>query len=269
MALPKGDSGDAAARLLDTPTRGGRSLARAIVKGRWFVGRRARALRRSLLRRRRIDHYLGAHAVRKLQIGAGPNPLPGWLNTDVQPDAYPEHRNEVIFLDATRPFPFDDATFDYVFSEHQIEHIREPAARTMIEECFRILRPGGRIRIATPDLAAIVGLYSDPLDDRQRHYVEWVMTRFRPGVTSGLARSYVVNQIFTDHGHEFIYDHETLSALLREAGFVDVARVEVGESEDSELRGVETHGRAIGDEDVNRLETLVVEASRPPAPAAD
>jgi predicted SAM-dependent methyltransferase len=269
MTLPEGDSADAAGGLLDATKRGGRSGVRAIVEARWFVGRRARALRRRLLRRRRIDDYLAGHAVRKLQIGAGPNPFPGWLNTDARPDAYSEHRNDVIFLDATRPFPFGDATFDYVFSEHQIEHIPEPAARSMVRECFRILRPGGRIRIATPDLAAIIGLYSDPLAARQRHYVDWVVTRFRPSVGSGSPRSYVVNHIFTDHGHEFIYDYETLGGLLREAGFVDVRRMEVGESEDSELRGVERHGRAIGDEEVNRFETLVVEGTRPPAHAAE
>jgi hypothetical protein len=32
-----------------------------------------------------IDDYMRANAVRKLQIGAGENNKPGWLNTDIEP----------------------------------------------------------------------------------------------------------------------------------------------------------------------------------------
>lgn len=158
-------------------------------------------------------------------------------------------------------------TFDYVFSEHQIEHLSEPDLRSMVGECFRVLRPGGRIRLATPDLAAILGLYNDPLNDVARHYLDWVMTRFLPNIRSGDRRCYVINQMFNAYGHRFIYDQETLSALLTEAGFVEVARWQPGESDDPVLRGVETHGQAIGDESVNRFETMVLEAVRVPVPA--
>jgi predicted SAM-dependent methyltransferase len=202
--------------------------------------------------------------VRKLQVGAGPNPLPGWLNTDLLPDFYPQHRDRVFFLDAAKPFPLDDMTFDYVFSEHQIEHISETGARAMVKECFRILRPGGRIRIATPDLAAILGLYDDPLDELERHYVEWVMARFLPHTRTGNPRCYVINHMFGAHKHRFIYDYETLSAVVSDAGFVGVERWQPGESNDPALRGLEAHGHAIGDERVNRFETMVVEAIRPP-----
>jgi hypothetical protein len=46
-----------------------------------------------------IKRYLASTEVRKLQIGAGPNDLPGWLNTDIMPE------KEQAFLDATKPFP--------------------------------------------------------------------------------------------------------------------------------------------------------------------
>lgn len=244
------------------------SVHGGLVERRRSVGKRVRALRRKGTDTRRIKAYLDADGAKKLQIGSGPNPLAGWLNTDLLPDTYPEHRDEIVFLDAARSFPFDDMTFDYVFSEHQIEHIPEPAAHSMIKECFRILRPGGRLRIATPDLTAILGLYEEPLDETEQHYVEWVMTRFRPNVGSGNKRCYVINHMFTDHKHEFIYDFETLSAILAAAGFAEILRRKPGESDDPVLRGVELHGQAIGDEEVNGFETMVVEAVRP-SPAVD
>jgi predicted SAM-dependent methyltransferase len=201
--------------------------------------------------------------VRRLQLGTGPNPLPGWLNTDLYPDIYPEHRDKIVFLDASKPLPLEDMSFDYVFSEHQIEHIPWTDALTMIRECFRILRPQGRIRIATPDLAAILGLYGGPLDELERHYVDWVMARHWSDVRSGNPRCYVVNKTLNAHGHQFIYDYETLSAMLTDAGFVELARWEPGESDSPVLRAIEAHGRALGDEDVNRLETMVLEGVRP------
>jgi predicted SAM-dependent methyltransferase len=210
-----------------------------------------------------ITRYLDTHAVAKIQIGAGPNPLAGWLNTDVAPEAHTAHRAELVFLNASKGFPLADMSFDYVWSEHMIEHIPVDHAHHMLRECFRILRPGGRIRIATPDLAAITALYDDPLSDVQRHYVEWVSTTLKPGVHRGSPRCFVVNQMFRAHGHQFIYDQETLSAMLADVGFVAPTRWQPGESDDPELRGIESHGRALGDEDVNRLETMVLQATRP------
>jgi predicted SAM-dependent methyltransferase len=238
---------------------------RAFSRRSYLAGRQVRSLRRKVLDGRAIERYLQTHSVRKLQLGTGPNPLPSWLNTDLLPDTYREHRNQLVFLDATKRFPLDAVTFDYVFSEHQIEHISEPDARLMLKECFRILRPGGRIRLATPNLSAILGLYDDSLDEIERHYIDWVITTFLPDIRSGNKRCYVINQMFMAYKHRFIYDYETLGALVTDAGFVDVVRREAGESDDPVLQGVEAHGRAIGDEEVNRFETLVVEGVRPPA----
>jgi glycosyltransferase involved in cell wall biosynthesis len=228
---------------------------------------RLRALRRGVADPREAARYLEHHAVRKLQIGSGPNPMPGWLNTDLHPDIYPERRDQILFLDAARPFPFADATFDYVFSEHQIEHVAEAEARHMLGECFRVLRPGGRIRVATPDLAAIVGLYRERLDAAQRHYLEWVSARMDVTALPETERAVAINRMFNGHGHQFIYDAPALAALLRGVGFIEVSRHRPGESGDDVLRGIESHGRAIGDEAVNRLETMALEAVRPAASA--
>ena len=48
-----------------------------------------------------------------------------------------------------RSFPFDDETFDIVFSKSVIEHFWKPD--NFIKECRRALKPGGRIITMTPD----------------------------------------------------------------------------------------------------------------------
>lgn len=47
------------------------------------------------------------------------------------------------------PFPFDSDKFDFVFSKSVIEHLWEP--ENFIKESYRVLKPGGRIIIMTPD----------------------------------------------------------------------------------------------------------------------
>jgi predicted SAM-dependent methyltransferase len=227
------------------------------------LGIQARLVKRKVTDNRVIQGYLERHSVRSVQLGTGPNPIAGWLNTDVSPDAYPQLRDKVVFLDAAKRFPFDDMSIDYIFSEHQVEHISEMQALNMLKESFRVLRSGGRIRIATPDLGAVVRLHTDDLDDLARHYLDFMMTRFMPDTRSGNPSCQVINHMFYAHGHKFIYDFETLSAKLAAAGFVEVVRYEPGESRDPALRGLEAHGRAVGDEDVNRFETMVLEAARP------
>jgi predicted SAM-dependent methyltransferase len=217
---------------------------------------------------REIRDYLKTHEVRKLQIGAGSNPLPGWLNTDLRPDQYPEHRDRIVLLDARARFPLPDMSFHYITSEHQIQCLTVPDGMAMLHECFRVLRPGGHLRISTPDLASFLGLRSDHPDDAQRHYMDWIMSRYWPEIRTEHPQSFVIDKMFHSHGHQFIYDRATLTALLADTGFTEITGWPPGESSDPEFRGVESHGRTLGDEAVNRFETMVLEAVRPGSPAA-
>jgi SAM-dependent methyltransferase len=56
-------------------------------------------------------------------------------------------------------FPFDDGEFDLVYSSHFIEHIRKEHLRSFFDECFRILKPQGILRLVTPDLEKLCELY--------------------------------------------------------------------------------------------------------------
>ena len=91
-----------------------------------------------MTRRRKIRSYLyNNNQLKKLQLGTSNSPIIGWLNTDVLPT-----NRRVAYLDATRRFPFNDDIFDYVYSEHMIEHIDPESAVFMLSECFRVLKPG-------------------------------------------------------------------------------------------------------------------------------
>jgi len=203
-----------------------------------------------------IRSYLRAAADGKLHLGAGSGSgLPGWLNTDLCPGRWPTVR-----LDVTRRFPLPDAAFAYAFSEHMIEHVPLAAARRMLGECYRVLRPGGWIRIATPDLARVVRLHG-AIDPAPRRYLDWALRHNR--LPDDLpSDAVVINSLFHDHGHRFLYDEPTLAAVLIAAGFSDPRRCAPGESSHPELRGLEVHHTAVG-HDANNFETLVLEARKP------
>jgi predicted SAM-dependent methyltransferase len=206
-------------------------------------------------RRRRIQEYVSRNQVRELQIGSGPNFLEGWLNTDIKPDS------REVYLDATKPFPFPDDSFDFIFTEHMIEHIPFLDGLRMLKECFRVLKSSGPIRIATPDLQCVFDLYKDDKSALQKEYIEFISRNYLSDCP-GSSDTLVINNFFHGYGHQIIYDYKTISYLLTASGFVGIEKEDVGSSSFEQLRGIESHGRAVGDP-FNKLETLVVEAHKP------
>jgi predicted SAM-dependent methyltransferase len=200
-------------------------------------------------RRRQIERYLGGHEVRKLHLGAGEHPRPGWLNTDLHDYGRPE---ELVYLDARRPFPLPDASFDFVYSEHMLEHLSYAEGLQCLHECLRVLRPGGGIRIATPSLERLVRLYDSELTDVQRRYLRWAVDSFVPDTDEPLP-GFVVNNFMHAWGHRFVYDRDTLRHALEAAGFVDVEDGRVGEPEQ----------HLQSEPEFNEYETIVLEAHRP------
>lgn len=204
-----------------------------------------------------INGYLASHGTKMLQIGAGQTSLNGWLSTDISSSS-----DSTVFLDARKPFPFEDAVFDYVYSEHMIEHLSWDEGSFMLREIRRILKPGGFVRIATPDLEVLLALYSRNQGALGEKYVRWITDTFLP--EAGLYDpSFVINNAFRNWGHQFIYDGTLMRMAMVSAGFVDIKRCSPGESDHADLRGIESHGKHVADEEMVSFETMVYEGECP------
>ena len=164
----------------------------------------------------------------------------------------------MIYLDVTTRFPLNDNTFDYVFAEHLIEHIDHEDALTMLRETWRVLKPGGRVRIATPDLEILLGLHTTGRTDAQQNYVDWIVERCMPSVDC-CKEVFVINNAFRAWGHRFLYDRSILKSTLLKIGFTDIRVYKPGDSADPHLKGLEAHGVEIGNEEINQFETFVIE----------
>jgi predicted SAM-dependent methyltransferase len=140
-------------------------------------------------------------------------------------------------------FPLEGNTFDYIFAEEVIEHLIFREGRQMLLECFRILKPGGKIRLTTPDLNFLVSLYHPEKTELQKRYISHIIKCHLPDLKEIYPRQevFVINNNFRAWGHKFIYDYDTLSYAMSKIGFVDIKRYSIRESDDENLRGLESH----------------------------
>jgi len=144
-------------------------------------------------------------------------------------------------------------------------HIEDTASTATVAAlaAARTLKPGGKIRIATPDIMKLARLLFDPDNTEVADYAKWALEQFPPSLESSTALTpcMVFNNYIRNWGHQFIYDHETLKALLTKAGFVSVHRRQINESQDPNLAAQEMRQLAIGNF-ANDFETMVLEATK-------
>jgi predicted SAM-dependent methyltransferase len=126
-------------------------------------------------------------------------------------------------MDITGPLPVADATVDWVYAEHLVEHVTLKAGIAWLSEVHRILRPGGVARITTPDLRIYAQSYvnGDGFFGKHRRRVNRALTGVAPAMAERGA--FMFNQLFYVYGHRWIYDEQELRYALTAAGFADDA----------------------------------------------
>jgi SAM-dependent methyltransferase len=134
----------------------------------------------------------------------------------------------------------------------------------MLKQIHRVLRPGGRLRIATPDMDNFIHFKSGNLTPAELDYIRWSNGAFGDEFERASRDNpcCAINRMFRAWGHQFIYDRPTLAHVLSCTGFRDVTFYEIGQSDVPELQDLETHGLLMG-EDFNRVETMIAEAVKP------
>jgi predicted SAM-dependent methyltransferase len=167
----------------------------------------------------------------KLNVGCGTDYKEGWVNIDN--NAHENIERLDLNWDLRKPLPFEDNSVDFIFNEHFLEHLTVDEGQAVIKDFMRVLKPGGVVRIATPDLEVTVDKYLNvPIDEDptiKTFHLDFIQTRAER-----------LNIAFRAWGHQWLYDWEELDRRLREAGCQNFARCELRVSRYSELANLET-----------------------------
>jgi SAM-dependent methyltransferase len=98
---------------------------------------------------------------RILDYGCAEAPYRGLFPAEVSfvPADLPGNPDAEIEIRHNGTVPVEDASFDIVLSTQVLEHVRDP--RLYLSECFRVLRPGGRMLLTTH---GVFVYHPDPVD---------------------------------------------------------------------------------------------------------
>jgi predicted SAM-dependent methyltransferase len=176
--------------------------------------------------------YIGAKNL-KVNIGCGPKGKQGWVNVD----AFPAPGVNCI-VDSRKSLPFPDNSVQMIFCEHFFEHVDyTEEAPHFISECYRVLQPGGVLRIIVPDIEIYLRGYFEkdwetlkkarPLDDNHNDvYMKCPYAN----------KMELVNVVFRQgFEHRYAYDYENMEHVLKRFGFPKVVRQTFGQSLIQEL----------------------------------
>lgn len=76
------------------------------------------------------------------------------------------------FLDAKSVFPFDDDSIRWIYSSHFFEHVDDDTADNLFAESYRILKPGGILRIVVPDFGLFIQKYKENDENWYRNIIK-------------------------------------------------------------------------------------------------
>ncbi len=178
-------------------------------------------------------------AARRLNLGCGDKILDGYVNVDVV--AARAGKAPDVMCDLRRLEPFADDSVDEVLAVHVVEHFWRWEVLDVLREWVRVLRPGGRMVLECPNLlTACEELLRNPqaasgtgIEVQRTMWVLYGDPEWRDPLMT----------------HRWNYTPQSLSALMAEAGLVNVrqepAQFKLREPRDMRVVGEKPGARAV------------------------
>src|SRR6266496_1968115 len=195
----------------------------------------------------------------RINLGSGTTAPAGWINLDRSPGIFvagvpglravlrrlrilsgPQAEttwaSNVRRHDVTRGLPFPDGFAEAIYASHLLEHLPRDAAVRLVQECRRVLRPHGVLRLALPDLRAMAERY---VRDGEPGAAHAFVRATGLGVEQQKRRWARLVGAVSGAQHKWMYDERSTVELCRSSGFaqVTVCRYRIGRCPD--LAGVE------------------------------
>lgn len=144
----------------------------------------------------------------KLHLGCGKRYIPEFIHVDLADYSHIDYKRDVSDLSM-----FADESVELIYSSHTLEYFdRQEAQEKILPEWYRVLKGGGILRIAVPDIEALIKVYAQYKD-----------------LNKILGALYGRTVIKTPQGekklyHKTVYDFNSLKEILESVGFRNVHR---------------------------------------------
>ncbi len=215
-------------------------------------------LRYTRFNARLLRKQITEKGIERLHVGCGNVLLKDWLNVLYEKrQVYGQIRRDNGALrlnyNLLKTWPIENSSIKFIAGSHFIEHLDLNDGIKFLGEAFRVLRPGGVIRLSCPDLE----IYADHYVKRDKAFFAHKLIRewctFKKAETPG--EIFIAKAYDSGGSHKWFYDFESLKHILESAGFGRVRKCGRLEGAVPDLETIEPPGR--------EMETLYVEALKP------
>ena len=153
-----------------------------------------------MLKYHRKEKSMGRPMAKRLNLGSGNDYRKGWVNVDLDKKVKAN-----LHFDFRSKFPLKDNEFSYILAQDVLEHLTIEEAREFLSECWRVLKPQGKIKLRIPNVFQIFTQFKNEPE---------VLMMFIYGITRKSG------ELGT---HKFGYTKESLSKILRLSGFKPIS----------------------------------------------
>lgn len=162
-----------------------------------------------------VKHQLSKKLIRRMleerseifvELGAGDKKGEGgWVTIDLS-------KKCDIFWDLRKGLPFPNESITKIYSSHLFEHLSFKECQIFLDECRRVLIPGGTFSICVPNARLYIEAYLkfDSLDES---------SVYKPAYNNTTRIDYVNYIAYMDGHHKYMYDEENLLYILATKGF--------------------------------------------------
>jgi predicted SAM-dependent methyltransferase len=149
----------------------------------------------------------------RLHLGCGKRNFGGsWIHIDGS-DYDHIHSHDIIDL------PFEDESVELIYASHVLEYFDRDEVKYVLKKWYEKLQPGGTLRLAVPDFNAMANLYVN--GGHLDNFIGPLYGKMKMGDTT----------IY----HKTVYDMESITKILHDAGFKNVRRYDWRETEHAHI----------------------------------
>lgn len=147
--------------------------------------------------------------IKRLNWGCGNWTPEGWINSDIKDDP-----GVNLVADISKGLPLDTDSIDYAVSIHSLPEIAYPDLVPTLAELRRVLKPGGVLRVALPDLDRGIAAY-------QRGDKDYFL--IPDDEVKSVGAKFVVQMLWYGYTR-LLFTHDFIIEMLEKAGFAKVER---------------------------------------------